>query len=71
MLVFSRQEGQAIVVGDDVRIQIVSARSGRARIGITAPGGVSVHRLEIYDRIHRQRASRSGEGDSTQGKPVE
>lgn len=39
------------MIGDKIEITILSVRSDRVRIGLTAPTGVSVHRKEIYDEI--------------------
>jgi carbon storage regulator len=53
MLVLTRKPNQAIVVGDDIRIVIVSVDRDQVRIGIEAPREVSVHRAEIYEEIKR------------------
>lgn len=55
MLVLSRKEGQAIVIGEGknkVVIEVVWLDSQRVRLGITAPVDVPVHREEVYDKIH-------------------
>lgn len=59
MLVLERLEGQRIRINDDIVIELVEVRKkrGAARIGITAPNGVRVHREEIYEAIKRQEAS--------------
>ena len=48
MLVLTRKPGEAIVIGDDVEIEIVSIGGGKVRVGITAPKTTSVHRKEVY-----------------------
>ncbi len=48
MLVLTRKPNQAIVIGDDIRIVIVSIDRDQVRVGIEAPRDVSVHRSEIY-----------------------
>jgi len=55
MLVLTRRRDQVIKIGDDVEIRIVDIRGDKVRLGIDAPPGVPVHRLEIYDAIHRER----------------
>jgi carbon storage regulator len=47
MLVLSRKLGQRFQVGDDVRITIVKIDRNAVRIGIEAPGKVTVYREEI------------------------
>ncbi len=52
MLVLSRHEGEVICIGNDVRIEVVGIRNGKVRIGIEAPKGIEVHRLEVFEAIH-------------------
>jgi carbon storage regulator len=47
MLVLSRKLGQRFQVGQDVRITIVKIDRSSVRIGIEAPGNVTVYREEI------------------------
>ena len=47
MLVLSRKLGQRFQVGPDVRITIVKIDRTSVRIGIEAPGDVTVYREEI------------------------
>lgn len=51
MLVLSRRLGETIVIGDDIRLTVLSVSGGQVRLGIAAPKEVSVHREEIYERI--------------------
>ena len=63
MLVLKRKTGEAIQLGDDVRITVRHARSGRVRLQITAPVDVPVvyHQLVMgemeidEDQIQRER----------------
>lgn len=58
MLVLSRKKNEVIVIGDgetQVRILVVDIRGDKARLGIVAPPGVSVHRQEVYDRIQQEK----------------
>jgi carbon storage regulator len=47
MLVLSRKLGQRFQVGQDVRITIVKIDRNSVRIGIQAPGDVTVYREEL------------------------
>lgn len=64
MLVLSRNEGEEIMIGDDIRIYVADIRGDKVRIGVTAPHDVAVHRKEAWEAIRRELkggASDSGE----------
>lgn len=50
MLVLSRKPGEQIVIGDNIRITVVSLGPGRVKVGIEAPSTVKVDRAEIHER---------------------
>lgn len=69
MLVLSRKVNQSIMVGDNVRVVIVSVDRDQVKLGIEAPREIAVHRSEVYEEI--QRANRSAAaGDATAGQPA-
>lgn len=47
MLVLTRNEGEAIIVGEDIEINILSIKNGQVKIGIDAPRNISVDRKEV------------------------
>jgi carbon storage regulator len=51
MLVLSRKQGEAIVIGDTITVTILATDGGRVKLGVLAPSEVPVHREEIYQRI--------------------
>jgi carbon storage regulator len=55
MLILSRRVGETIMIGDDVRIEVLKSKGKQVRIGITAPADLRVHRGEIYESIQRER----------------
>ncbi len=59
MLVLSRQKDESIVIGDDIKITIVDVRGDKVRLGIEAPREVSVHRIEVYEAIQREKAAKT------------
>ena len=60
MLVLSRKLNQSIMVGDDVRIVVVSVDRDTVKLGIEAPREIPVYREEIWVRIKRDK-SKAGE----------
>ncbi|MBV53855.1 MAG: carbon storage regulator [Coxiellaceae bacterium] len=54
MLILTRRIGEAVVIGDDVKLTVLGVRGNQVRLGIDAPKNVSVHREEIYDRIAQE-----------------
>ena len=51
VLVVTRKKGQSIVVGDGIEIHVISVGRHGARIGVSAPREVTVHRREVYDMV--------------------
>ena len=58
MLVLYRRFGEAIMIGDNIKVILLEPRDNGARIGIEAPKEVPVHRREIYDAIKRAEAKK-------------
>ncbi len=54
MLVLGRLVGQEILIGKDIRLQVVDIRGGLVRIGITAPRDVSIIRPDAVARNWEQ-----------------
>jgi carbon storage regulator len=57
MLVLTRNEGQAIRIGDDVKLTVVSTKGGQVRIGIEAPRDLTILRAELVDRDGEAQSS--------------
>lgn len=47
MLVLSRKINETIVIGDNIRVTVVSIRGHQVRMGIEAPPEVTIYREEI------------------------
>ena len=62
MLVLSRRQSETIVIGDNIRVQVLEISGGRVRLAIEAPSHVSVDREEIWAR--KQLEQRALQGSS-------
>jgi len=56
MLVLTRTEGQAILIGDEVKLTVVSTKGGQVRFGIEAPPEVVILREEIAEQSRKPDA---------------
>lgn len=60
MLVLSRLENEAIVIGGNIVVRVVKVRGGKVKLGVDAPDEVRIDREEI----HELRTAEAGtEGD--------
>lgn len=51
MLVLTRKAGEGIIIGDNIRVNVIEIKGSGIRIGIDAPLDKKIYRLEIYDKI--------------------
>lgn len=62
MLVLSRRAGESIMIGDDVVVTILEIRGDIVRVGINAPGSVTVHREEVYRELEASNRAAAESG---------
>jgi carbon storage regulator len=60
MLVLSRKLNQSIMIGDNVRIVVVSVDRDQVKLGIDAPREIAVHRSEVFEEIQRTNREAAG-----------
>lgn len=58
-LVLSREVDEAVIVGGDVRVSVVSMGGGRVRLRFQAPDGVVVDREEVHEAKKKDKEIRS------------
>ena len=54
MLILTRKLGQAIRIGNEIKITISDIKGKQIRVGIEAPEEMAVHREEVYEIIQKQ-----------------
>jgi carbon storage regulator len=57
MLVLTRKKNESIVINDDITILVAEIRGDKVRLGFEAPREVPIHRREVFDSIHRRKAT--------------
>jgi carbon storage regulator len=57
MLVFTRKKGESLVIGNEIEVTILSVGTGSAKVGITAPRHISVHRHEVFEAIRKENVA--------------
>ena len=64
MLILTRRVGETLVIGDNVKVTVLGVKGHQVRIGVEAPQDVSVHRIEIYEKIKSEVTNDTSSGDS-------
>ncbi|MDP1707907.1 MAG: carbon storage regulator CsrA [Gammaproteobacteria bacterium] len=52
MLILTRRVGETLMIGSQVTVTVLGLKGNQVRIGVNAPKDITVHRQEIYERIH-------------------
>jgi len=60
MLVLTRKPGESVTIGDQIKLTVIDIKGRQVRLGIEAPRNMTIHREEVYARIHdeNQQAAR-------------
>jgi carbon storage regulator len=61
MLVVTRKPGEVVVIGDHIRLTVVSVHGRHVRLGLAAPADVPIRRAEL-------RRPRNGPGQGAGGQ---
>lgn len=57
MLILQRKAGQALQIGDDIVVSIVSIENNRVRLSIAAPDNITILRSELVEAERANRES--------------
>jgi carbon storage regulator len=62
MLVLTRRLHEALLIGNDVKVQVLGYKGGQVRLGIEAPSEIEVDREEVRLRkkLEAERLANSG-----------
>jgi carbon storage regulator len=55
MLILTRSKNESVIIGDDIKVTVISDRHGQIKLGIDAPEDVEIWREEIYQQIQESR----------------
>lgn len=53
MLVLTRNDEQAVQIGDDIRVVLLKGKNGSARIGFEAPPDIQIVREELLQPVEQ------------------
>lgn len=53
MLILTRRPGEAIRIGDDIRLVVLQSAPGKVRLGIEGPTALRILREELYIQIRQ------------------
>ena len=51
MLVLTRRLGEAITIGEDIKITIVDIDGNQVKLGVEAPRSIEIYREELYKKV--------------------
>jgi len=54
LLVLKRREGEAIAIGQGIKITVLEIKGRQVKLGIEAPAEIQVHRMEVYQKIQEE-----------------
>lgn len=59
MLILTRKAGEAITIGEEIKITVLHIQGRQVKLGIVAPEKISVYRDEIFRRIQVENVKAS------------
>ncbi|MDD7794630.1 carbon storage regulator CsrA [Clostridium sp. 'White wine YQ'] len=51
MLVITRKKGEALLIGDDIEIEVIKLENGNVKLAINAPKSIRILRKELYEEV--------------------
>lgn len=71
MLILRRKEGESIVIGGNIRVEVAEIAGNQVKLVIDAPREVPIHRQEVWEAIRREmkEAAEASDFSPTGGVP--
>jgi carbon storage regulator len=57
VLIITRRAGERIMLGDDIRIEIMEVVGSSVRVGVEAPRSVPIYREEIWSAVKEENTA--------------
>lgn len=54
MLILTRRPGEAVYLGDDIKITVLNIQGKQIKLGLEVPQDMTVYREEVYLRVKEQ-----------------
>ncbi len=54
MLILSRKLNESVVIGNNIKIQILEIKDGQVKLGFDAKSDIRIYRSEIVEEIEKQ-----------------
>lgn len=59
MLILTRKVGEAIAIGEEIKIAVLGIQGKQVKLGVTAPEKISVYREEIFKKVQQEKIKTS------------
>ena len=57
MLILTRKSDESIIIDNNIKVKILKVQGNQVRLGIDAPGNLSVYRDEIYEQVCKENVN--------------
>lgn len=54
MLVLTRKKNESIIIGDNIKVEILDIKGDKVKLGIIAPKDLKILRDELYEEVTKQ-----------------
>jgi carbon storage regulator len=70
MLMITRRPGERLVLGEDIRIEVVEIAGNSVRLGIAAPREIPVYREELWEAVKAENEAAAKTADLPEPSPA-